>query len=165
MCLSDFQLIQVLGTGGTFLLHSSYPSDYVRATYRAEFSFNKFFSFLMHTHKAYGKVFLVRKHGGRDDMKLYAMKVLKKSAIVQKVKTAEHTKTERQVYVQHLLRVLATFCSSILYWCSDHIKQILEQCYVTGARSNRPQSVSGFYALCFSNVIETIFSIRFVLIV
>lgn len=46
---------------------------------------------------AYGKVFLVRKIGGCDDGKLYAMKVLKKIAIVQKVKTAEHTKTERQV--------------------------------------------------------------------
>ncbi|XP_055315645.1 ribosomal protein S6 kinase alpha-5-like [Sitodiplosis mosellana] len=46
---------------------------------------------------AYGIVFLVRKKGGKDDGQLYAMKILKKSAIVQKVKTAEHTKTERQV--------------------------------------------------------------------
>ncbi|OWF40715.1 ribosomal protein S6 kinase alpha-5-like [Mizuhopecten yessoensis] len=46
---------------------------------------------------AYGKVFLVRKIGGADDKKLYAMKVLKKAAIVQKTKTTEHTKTERQV--------------------------------------------------------------------
>ncbi|XP_038115259.1 ribosomal protein S6 kinase alpha-5 [Culex quinquefasciatus] len=46
---------------------------------------------------AYGKVFLVRKIGGVDDNKLYAMKVLKKSTICQKKKTAEHTKTERQV--------------------------------------------------------------------
>ena len=46
---------------------------------------------------AYGKVFLVRKLGGKDDQKLYAMKVLKKAAIVQKTKTTEHTKTERQV--------------------------------------------------------------------
>lgn len=46
---------------------------------------------------AYGKVFLVRKKGGRDDGHLYAMKVLKKVTIVQKKKTAEHTKTERQV--------------------------------------------------------------------
>ncbi|XP_055602541.1 ribosomal protein S6 kinase alpha-5 [Uranotaenia lowii] len=46
---------------------------------------------------AYGKVFLVRKLGGADHNKLYAMKVLKKSTICQKKKTAEHTKTERQV--------------------------------------------------------------------
>ncbi|RWS28116.1 ribosomal protein S6 kinase-like protein [Leptotrombidium deliense] len=46
---------------------------------------------------AYGKVFLVRKIGGSDHKKLYAMKVLKKASIVQKQKTLEHTKTERQV--------------------------------------------------------------------
>lgn len=46
---------------------------------------------------AYGKVFLVRKRGGADDGRLYAMKVLKKATIVQKKKTTEHTKTERQV--------------------------------------------------------------------
>lgn len=46
---------------------------------------------------AYGKVFLVRKVSGADHGKLYAMKVLKKATIVQKQKTLEHTKTERQV--------------------------------------------------------------------
>jgi len=46
---------------------------------------------------AYGKVFLVRKKGGVDSGRLYAMKVLKKATIVQKKKTTEHTKTERQV--------------------------------------------------------------------
>ncbi|XP_065346677.1 ribosomal protein S6 kinase alpha-5-like isoform X1 [Cloeon dipterum] len=46
---------------------------------------------------AYGKVFLVRKVGGKDSGSLYAMKVLKKATIVQKKKTTEHTKTERQV--------------------------------------------------------------------
>ncbi|EEC16140.1 ribosomal protein kinase, putative [Ixodes scapularis] len=46
---------------------------------------------------AYGKVFLVRKVGGQDEGKLYAMKVLKKASIVQKQKTLEHTRTERQV--------------------------------------------------------------------
>lgn len=46
---------------------------------------------------AYGKVFLVRKVDGHDHGKLYAMKVLKKASIVQKQKTLEHTKTERQV--------------------------------------------------------------------
>lgn len=44
----------------------------------------------------------MRKIGGVDDNKLYAMKVLKKSTICQKKKTAEHTKTERQVRVPHL---------------------------------------------------------------
>lgn len=43
------------------------------------------------------QVFLVRKVGGHDNGKLYAMKVLKKASIVQKQKTLEHTKTERQV--------------------------------------------------------------------
>ncbi|KAF6024131.1 RPS6KA5 [Bugula neritina] len=46
---------------------------------------------------AYGKVFMVRKLGGADNGKLYAMKVLKKATIVTKTKTTEHTKTERQV--------------------------------------------------------------------
>ncbi|KFM65578.1 Ribosomal protein S6 kinase alpha-5, partial [Stegodyphus mimosarum] len=46
---------------------------------------------------AYGKVFLVRKSRGHDRGKLYAMKVLKKASIVQKQKTLEHAKTERQV--------------------------------------------------------------------
>lgn len=46
---------------------------------------------------AYGKVFLVRKKGGHDHRKLYAMKVLRKATVVQKKKTAEHTTTERQV--------------------------------------------------------------------
>lgn len=42
-------------------------------------------------------MFLVRKLNGADHGKLYAMKVLKKASIVQKTKTTEHTKTERQV--------------------------------------------------------------------
>ncbi|XP_013401008.1 ribosomal protein S6 kinase alpha-5 [Lingula anatina] len=46
---------------------------------------------------AYGKVFLVKKIRGGDKERLYAMKVLKKASIVQKTKTTEHTKTERQV--------------------------------------------------------------------
>lgn len=39
----------------------------------------------------------MRKRGGADHGRLYAMKVLKKATIVQKKKTTEHTKTERQV--------------------------------------------------------------------
>ncbi|KAL0109706.1 hypothetical protein PUN28_014617 [Cardiocondyla obscurior] len=46
---------------------------------------------------AYGKVFLVRKRTGTDAGRLYAMKVLKKASIVQKKKTTEHTKSERQI--------------------------------------------------------------------
>ncbi|XP_067831745.1 ribosomal protein S6 kinase alpha-5-like isoform X1 [Heptranchias perlo] len=49
---------------------------------------------------AYGKVFLVRKVSGHDTGKLFAMKVLKKASIIQKAKTTEHTKTERQVLEQ-----------------------------------------------------------------
>lgn len=54
-------------------------------------------SFILVCFSAYGKVFLVRKVSGFDCGKLYAMKVLKKASIVQKNKTTEHTKTERQV--------------------------------------------------------------------
>ncbi|XP_067412416.1 ribosomal protein S6 kinase alpha-5 isoform X2 [Emydura macquarii macquarii] len=50
---------------------------------------------------AYGKVFLVRKVSGHDTGKLYAMKVLKKATIIQKAKTTEHTRTERQV-LEHI---------------------------------------------------------------
>ncbi|KAM6075279.1 ribosomal protein S6 kinase alpha-5 isoform 3-T3 [Chlamydotis macqueenii] len=50
---------------------------------------------------AYGKVFLVRKVSGHDAGKLYAMKVLKKATIIQKAKTTEHTRTERQV-LEHI---------------------------------------------------------------
>ena len=46
---------------------------------------------------AYGKVFLVRRKHAKKDGKLFAMKVIKKSAIVAKAKTTEHTKTERTV--------------------------------------------------------------------
>lgn len=48
---------------------------------------------------AYGKVFLVRKVGGKDNGVLYAMKVLEKETIIQKKKTAEHTTTERLVSI------------------------------------------------------------------
>ncbi|KAE9555456.1 hypothetical protein FO519_001311 [Halicephalobus sp. NKZ332] len=46
---------------------------------------------------AYGKVFLVRKVGGNDNGKLYAMKVLKKERVAHKQKTLEHTLAERTV--------------------------------------------------------------------
>uniref|UniRef100_A0A1I8B3A1 non-specific serine/threonine protein kinase n=1 Tax=Meloidogyne hapla TaxID=6305 RepID=A0A1I8B3A1_MELHA len=46
---------------------------------------------------AYGKVFLVRKIGGQDSGRYYAMKVLKKTRVTQKQKTLEHTLAERKV--------------------------------------------------------------------
>lgn len=39
----------------------------------------------------------MRKRWGQDAGQLYAMKVLRKANIVQKTKTTEHTRTERQV--------------------------------------------------------------------
>lgn len=39
----------------------------------------------------------MRKVGGHDSGKLYAMKVLRKAALVQRAKTREHTRTERSV--------------------------------------------------------------------
>jgi serine/threonine protein kinase len=45
----------------------------------------------------YGKVFLTRKVTGIDEGKLYAMKILKKTAVVRKKKVMEHTLTERSV--------------------------------------------------------------------
>lgn len=59
------------------------------------FSVNVSLAIFLYT--AYGKVFLVRKRGGHYSGRLFAMKVLKKATIVQKAKTAEHTRTERQV--------------------------------------------------------------------
>lgn len=46
---------------------------------------------------AYGKVFLVEKKDGFDKGELYAMKVLEKTKVTTKIKTTEHTKTEREV--------------------------------------------------------------------
>uniref|UniRef100_A0A182P0Z4 non-specific serine/threonine protein kinase n=1 Tax=Anopheles epiroticus TaxID=199890 RepID=A0A182P0Z4_9DIPT len=46
---------------------------------------------------AYGTVYLVQKLNGVDKNKIYAMKVLKKGIVSLKKKTAEHTRTERQI--------------------------------------------------------------------
>lgn len=48
---------------------------------------------------AYGKVYLVRKNDGKDKGHLYAMKVLEKTKVTAKLKTTEHTKTEREVRI------------------------------------------------------------------
>ncbi|CAF0969681.1 unnamed protein product [Didymodactylos carnosus] len=78
---------------------------------------------------AYGKVFLVRKINGSDMNKLYAMKVLKKSAILQKAKTAEHIKTERQVL--EAIRQIP-FLVSLHYAFQSDAKLHLVMDYVSG---------------------------------
>ncbi|KAK6477661.1 ribosomal protein S6 kinase alpha-4 [Huso huso] len=78
---------------------------------------------------AYGKVFLVRKTSGHDCGQLYAMKVLKKAAIVQKAKTAEHTRTERQVLEQ--IRE-SPFLVTLHYAFQTHSKLHLILDYVSG---------------------------------
>ncbi|CAF2502995.1 unnamed protein product [Rotaria sp. Silwood2] len=78
---------------------------------------------------AYGKVFLVRKITGADLGNLYAMKVLKKSAILQKAKTAEHIKTERQVL--EAIRQIP-FLVSLHYAFQSDAKLHLVMDYVSG---------------------------------
>ncbi|XP_028838426.1 ribosomal protein S6 kinase alpha-4 isoform X1 [Denticeps clupeoides] len=78
---------------------------------------------------AYGKVFLVRKTSGHDEGKLYAMKVLKKAAIVQKAKTAEHTRTERQV-LEHIRQ--SPFLVTLHYAFQTQTKLHLILDYVSG---------------------------------
>lgn len=81
--LKDFDILKVLGTGGKIFFREK--GDFLMVI------------FPLFAIKAYGKVFLVRKNNGADQGQLYAMKVIKKAAIIQKKKTAEHTRTERQV--------------------------------------------------------------------
>uniref|UniRef100_A0A665X815 Ribosomal protein S6 kinase n=1 Tax=Echeneis naucrates TaxID=173247 RepID=A0A665X815_ECHNA len=78
---------------------------------------------------AYGKVFLVRKVSGHDAGKLYAMKVLKKATIVQKAKTAEHTRTERQV-LEHIRQ--SPFLVTLHYAFQTDTKLHLILDYVNG---------------------------------
>ncbi|KAM7376189.1 hypothetical protein PAMP_005933 [Pampus punctatissimus] len=78
---------------------------------------------------AYGKVFLVRKVSGHDTGKLYAMKVLKKATIVQKAKTAEHTRTERQV-LEHIRQ--SPFLVTLHYAFQTDTKLHLILDYVNG---------------------------------
>lgn len=91
--IENFELLKVLGTGGEYrcsCFSARLPQPPLESTHNTLF-----------LHAAYGKVFLVRKVSGHDSGKLYAMKVLKKASIVQKAKTAEHTRTERQV-LEHI---------------------------------------------------------------
>uniref|UniRef100_A0AAX7USY4 Ribosomal protein S6 kinase n=1 Tax=Astatotilapia calliptera TaxID=8154 RepID=A0AAX7USY4_ASTCA len=78
---------------------------------------------------AYGKVFLVRKNSGHDVSQLYAMKVLKKAAIVQKAKTTEHTRTERQV-LEHIRQ--SPFLVTLHYAFQTQSKLHLILDYVSG---------------------------------
>uniref|UniRef100_A0A8K9V2M9 Ribosomal protein S6 kinase n=1 Tax=Oncorhynchus mykiss TaxID=8022 RepID=A0A8K9V2M9_ONCMY len=78
---------------------------------------------------AYGKVFLVRKVSGHDAGQLYAMKVLKKATIVQKAKTAEHTRTERQV-LEHIRQ--SPFLVTLHYAFQTDTKLHLILDYVNG---------------------------------
>uniref|UniRef100_A0A669BVC6 Ribosomal protein S6 kinase n=1 Tax=Oreochromis niloticus TaxID=8128 RepID=A0A669BVC6_ORENI len=78
---------------------------------------------------AYGKVFLVRKNSGHDVGQLYAMKVLKKAAIVQKAKTTEHTRTERQV-LEHIRQ--SPFLVTLHYAFQTQSKLHLILDYVSG---------------------------------
>ncbi|XP_049993483.1 ribosomal protein S6 kinase alpha-4 isoform X3 [Alexandromys fortis] len=79
--------------------------------------------------EAYGKVFLVRKAGGHDAGKLYAMKVLRKAALVQRAKTQEHTRTERSVL--ELVRQ-APFLVTLHYAFQTDAKLHLILDYVSG---------------------------------
>ncbi|XP_039219326.1 ribosomal protein S6 kinase alpha-4 isoform X1 [Crotalus tigris] len=78
---------------------------------------------------AYGKVFLVRKLTGHDANKLYAMKVLRKAAIVAKAKTTEHTRTERTV-LEHVRQ--SPFLVTLHYAFQTDSKLHLILDYVSG---------------------------------
>uniref|UniRef100_A0A452T665 non-specific serine/threonine protein kinase n=1 Tax=Ursus maritimus TaxID=29073 RepID=A0A452T665_URSMA len=78
---------------------------------------------------SYGKVFLVRKAVGHDAGKLYAMKVLRKAALVQRAKTQEHTRTERSVL--ELVRQ-APFLVTLHYAFQTDAKLHLILDYVSG---------------------------------
>ncbi|KAJ7307511.1 hypothetical protein JRQ81_009535 [Phrynocephalus forsythii] len=78
---------------------------------------------------AYGKVFLVRKLSGHDKNKLYAMKVLRKAAIVAKAKTTEHTRTERTV-LEHVRQ--SPFLVTLHYAFQTDSKLHLILDYVSG---------------------------------
>ncbi|XP_053304774.1 ribosomal protein S6 kinase alpha-5-like [Spea bombifrons] len=78
---------------------------------------------------AYGKVFLVRKVTGPDAKNLYAMKVLRKASLVQKEKTAEHTRTERTV-LEHVRQ--SPFLVTLHYAFQTEAKLHLILDYVSG---------------------------------
>lgn len=110
--LSHFDMISVLGTGGKSSYLRIQPVQMVMGVWKCSNNKSKFVGNV----SAYGTVYLVKKRSGVDEGCLYAMKVLKKTNIVQKVKTAEHTKTERQViycHAKHLVHRIGQRQSSI----------------------------------------------------
>lgn len=101
---------------------------------------------------------MVKKKGGVDNGHLYAMKVLKKTNIVQKVKTAEHTKTERQVIIhQKCHKILNDF----LLWSFANVF-VLRNVSNAGTRSDWQKSVFGWNALRIPNRLEIVFNFRYV---
>ena len=99
----NFELLKVLGTGGNDLISSSRSFLFTPLATQA-LKDKTLLQYNNSLFSAYGKVFLVRKKGGIDNGKLFAMKVLKKGTILQKKKTTEHTLTERQVSSRHMDR-------------------------------------------------------------
>ena len=93
-----------------------------------------FFSF-----SAYGKVFLVRKVSGHAAGKLYAMKVLKKATIVQKAKSAEHTRTERQV-LEHIRQSPFLVTLHYAFQTETKLHLILGECR-SSAHSGLPRTL------------------------
>ncbi|CAB3410761.1 unnamed protein product [Caenorhabditis bovis] len=78
---------------------------------------------------AYGKVYLVRKIGGKDHNSVYAMKVLRKTRVLTKQKTLEHTMAERQV----LERLRGTpFLVNLIYAFQTDTKLHIVMEYVRG---------------------------------
>ncbi|XP_028847164.1 ribosomal protein S6 kinase alpha-5 isoform X3 [Denticeps clupeoides] len=117
--IENFELLKVLGTGGE--QHPFHTNTRTNQTWKATTSLSPL--------SAYGKVFLVRKVSGHDSGKLYAMKVLKKASIVQKAKTAEHTRTERQV-LEHIRQ--SPFLVTLHYAFQTETKLHLILDYVNG---------------------------------
>ncbi|EDQ87175.1 uncharacterized protein MONBRDRAFT_27624 [Monosiga brevicollis MX1] len=78
---------------------------------------------------AYGKVMLTRKVTGNDTGTLYAMKVLKKAAIVRQAKMTEHTRAERNILesIRHV-----PFVVQLHYAFQDESKLHLVLDYVNG---------------------------------
>lgn len=86
---------------------------------------------------AYGKVYLVRKRGGIDHGKLYAMKVLRKAVLVQKKKSAEHTKTEREVSLTNTQNLTEFHHNLIVnYFKNSKIYLVLSVSIIVSCSSN-----------------------------
>ena len=76
----------------------------------------------------YGKVFQVRKRIGKDQGEIFAMKVLKKAAIVRSHKDTMHTKSERNI----LEAIKHPFIVSLLYAFQTDGKLYLVLEYLSG---------------------------------